>query len=116
MFEKIILQRKLKKEPNYQSVQQRLASFQELGLEKYSFLGCDDNYDICTALNGKTFLIDDAELGVNLPPMHIGCRCTIVPYTNIDLFKDRESANPLKNNPKFEEWKKRWIQQHPNNP
>lgn len=24
-----------------------------------------------------------------------------------DLFKDRTGENPLKNNPKFEEWKKR---------
>ena len=25
----------------------------------------------------------------------------------IDLFKERNGENPLKNNPKFEEWKKR---------
>lgn len=25
----------------------------------------------------------------------------------IDMFKDRNGENPLKNNPKFEEWKKR---------
>jgi hypothetical protein len=46
-----------------------------------------------------------------MPPMHPNCKCTITPHTGIELFKDREGANPLQDNPKFEEWKKRYVKE-----
>lgn len=104
-FENFVARRKLKKERSYASIQENLSRFRELGIDEYIYLG--DGCDICKSLNGKSFLVRDAKVGVNLPPMHPGCRCTIVPNSKIDLFKDRNGANPLKTNPKFEEWKQR---------
>lgn len=46
---------------------------------------------ICRELDGKTFWVDDAEVGVNYPPMHPNCRSTtqlIIPddWDNFDFF------------------------------
>ncbi len=95
----------LKKDPSYAPHQQELEFYRKHGINEYVFLG--DGCDICTALNGKTFLIEDAEIGVNFPPIHLKCKCTIKAKAKIDLFKDRKNVNPLKNNPKFEEWIKK---------
>lgn len=94
-------------ESSYFANQGRQESYRELGVKEYTFLGggCED----CLALNGQDFLVDEAESGVNLPPIHPNCKCTTVPKTGVDLFKDREGVNPLKDNPKFEEWKKKYV-------
>lgn len=94
-------------ESSYFANQGRQESYRELGVKEYTFLGggCED----CLALNGQDFLVDEAESGVNLPPIHPNCKCTTVPKTGIHLFKDREGVNPLKDNPKFEEWKKKYV-------
>lgn len=100
-------ERLVRTESSYFSNQGRLASYREMGIVEYTFLGggCDD----CLALNGRDFPVDEAEPGLNLPPMHPNCKCTTVPKAGIDLFKDREGADPLKGNPKFEEWKKKYV-------
>lgn len=104
-LEHFLMKKKLKKERNYLSIQKRLSSFHKLGIKEYTFLG--DGCDVCSSLNGKSFLVKDAKVGINLPPMHLGCKCTIVGKTDIDLFKDRGGINSLQNNPKFEEWKRK---------
>ena len=100
-------ERLVRTECGYFSNQGNLASYQEMGIAKYKFLGggCDD----CLALNGQEFLVEEAEPGINFPTMHPNCKCTTVPVTGIDLFKDRAGVNPLKDNPKFEEWKKKYV-------
>ena len=61
----------------------------ELGYTKYIYDAMIDNRSsvICgkgdpkkgiEPLNGKVFNIDDAEIGVNFPPMHPNCRSTCV--------------------------------------
>ncbi len=100
-------ERLVRTESSYFSNQGRLASYREMGIAEYTFLGggCDD----CMALNGHDFPVDGAEPGLNLPPMHPNCKCTTVPKTGIDLFRDREGVNPLKDSPKFDEWKKKYV-------
>lgn len=105
IFEKLISKRTLKKESAYRSIQQELKSYRKLGVKEYIFLG--NGCDICTKLNGKSFLVTDARVGVNLPPMHPNCKCTIIPKSKFNMFKDESGTNPLKDNPKFEEWKKK---------
>ncbi len=100
-------ERLVRTESSYFSNQGELASYREMGIAEYTFLGggCED----CLALNGRAFPVDEAEPGLNLPPIHPNCKCTIKARAKIDLFKDREGANPLKDNPKFEEWKKKYV-------
>lgn len=52
----------------------------ELGYQYYiydAFLD-DRTSTICRELDGKRFKIDEAEVGVNYPPMHPNCRSTVV--------------------------------------
>ncbi|ATU29618.1 minor capsid protein [Enterococcus faecium] len=53
----------------------------EAGLSKYDYLAHIDSRttETCKSLNGKTFELKDYQPGVNAPPMHVGCRSTIVP-------------------------------------
>ena len=37
---------------------------------------------VCRQLDGKTFLVEEAKAGENLPPMHPFCRSITVPMTN----------------------------------
>lgn len=100
-------ERLVRTESSYFSNQGELASYQEMGIAEYTYLGggCED----CLALNGQDFLVAEAEPGLNLPPIHPNCKCTIKAKAKRDLFKDREGANPLEDNPKFEEWKKKYV-------
>ncbi|MCM1338902.1 MAG: minor capsid protein [Muribaculaceae bacterium] len=68
---------------------------QEFGQKlRYRFDAFLDNRTskICRELNGKTFWVDDAEIGVNFFPMHPNCRSTtqlIIPendWENFDFF------------------------------
>lgn len=67
-------------------------------------------------LNGQFYLITEAEPGLNLPPIHPNCKCTIRAKAHRDMFKNREGANSLKDNPKFEEWKKKYVDTPPAEP
>lgn len=100
-------ERLVRTESSYFSNQGELASYRELGITEYTYLG--GGCEICQELNGHSFPVEQAEPGVNLPPMHPNCKCTIKAKTGMELFVDREGANPLKENPKFEEWKKKYV-------
>lgn len=70
--------------------------YAESGIESYTFLATLDakTCPICGSLDGKIFNLSERAIGINCPPMHIGCRCTTVSY-----FKDikrslRASRNP----------------------
>jgi len=63
-------------------IQSMLGSILLTGRTKYTYTcnHADSTCDNCAALNGQTFDIGDAEEGVNLPPIHPNCRCTISGY------------------------------------
>lgn len=103
-------ERLVRTESSYFSNQGELASYRELGVAEYTFLG--GGCEICQELNGKSFPLEEAEAGLNLPPIHPNCKCTIRPKAKMDMFKDREGVNPLKDNPKFEAWKKRYVKEN----
>lgn len=100
-------ERIVRTESSYFANQGELASYQELGIEEYIYLG--GGCEICQSINGCTFPVREGVPGVNMPPMHTNCKCSIRAKAARDLFKDREGANPLKDNPKFEEWKRRYV-------
>lgn len=57
--------------------------YKEAGIEKYLFLATLDikRSEICRKLGLKSFSVSEAEVGVNLPPMHPFCRSVTVPGT-----------------------------------
>lgn len=58
--------------------------YKEAGIEKYLFLATLDlkTSEICRKLDLKSFSVSEAEVGVNLPPMHPFCRSVTVPGTD----------------------------------
>ena len=58
--------------------------YQDYGLTKYEILGNDDdscgNHSVdCHEMDGKTFLYSEMNVGVNAPPFHPNCKCSIIP-------------------------------------
>lgn len=100
-------ERLVRTESSYFSNQGELQSYQEMGIAEYEFMG--GGCDICQALNGKCYLLTEAEPGLNCPPMHPNCKCWIRAKAQRDMFKNREGVSPLKDNPSFEEWKNKYV-------
>ena len=61
--------------------QGHLMGYKAAGLEYYRFLATLDQRtdEECGKLDMQRFAIDEAEPGVNFPPMHPNCRCTTMP-------------------------------------
>ena len=70
--------------------QSNLKNMVDSGVRKFEFIATLDNKtsNICSSMDGMIFNIEDAEIGVNVPPLHPNCRSTIAPY--IEDFDDLE--------------------------
>lgn len=55
-------------------------SFRRNGFKHYKFIANKGCCEICAALNGNQFQISELKIGVNAPPMHEGCRCSIAAH------------------------------------
>lgn len=100
--------RLVRTESSYFANQGELRSYQELGVKRYRYLG--GGCEICERLNGRVFLLSEGEPGVKMPPMHPNCKCTIIAEPEKNLFENRRNADILKGNEKFQDWKKRYLQ------
>lgn len=62
---------------SYLAIKQNLAEYDNN--QKYEFSAYEDSKicPICKKLNGKHFKASEAKIGINCPPMHEGCRCSI---------------------------------------
>ena len=52
------------------------------GYTHYEFIANRDCCDVCARLNGKHFHVSKLKIGVNAPPMHEGCRCSIAAWVD----------------------------------
>ena len=61
--------------------QATLNSYKDAEVEKYEFMAFIDGKTSpqCRKLDGKVFKLDEAQAGVNLPPLHPNCRSTVIP-------------------------------------
>ena len=68
-------------EMNYVANQSTLDTYTDLGVEYYEYMAVIDSRTskVCRDLDGKVFKVEDAEVGVNYPPLHPLCRSTTVP-------------------------------------
>lgn len=58
--------------------------YEDYGLRYYEILGNDDdscgNHSVdCHEMDGKKFLYSEMNVGVNAPPFHPNCKCSIIP-------------------------------------
>jgi SPP1 gp7 family putative phage head morphogenesis protein len=63
-----------------QQILKQRDSLQKNGFKEYQFIANRNCCAICTALNGKHLPLSALEIGVNAPPMHEGCSCSIAAY------------------------------------
>lgn len=96
-------------------VQANLLSIKESGFEEFTFIAAAGCCKDCQEANGEHYKVDDAKDGLNLPPVHPNCRCTIAPYMgreddddgfDEDAF-DEWSESYEEHGLSWEEWKKR---------
>lgn len=109
---KYATERLVRTECKYFANQGELASYKENGIHKYRFVGGSEGSTGscgCEALNGQVFDVEEAVAGVNYPPIHPNCLCTVVAAFDKSLFSDRPDINPLAENTRFEDWKKRYA-------
>jgi SPP1 gp7 family putative phage head morphogenesis protein len=59
-----------------------IESYRQVGVREYLYLATLDSAtsQVCRAMDGKIFNLDDYQLGANAPPLHPNCRSTIVPH------------------------------------
>lgn len=85
-------------------------------IKKYRYLATLDTKtcEHCAELDGKVFLVKDAEVGVNYSPMHPHCRCVILPYfddfeTGERAARDKQGTTiQVPNTMSYEAWRKHY--------
>lgn len=83
-----------------------VAAYEAAGVRQYEFIATLDNRTsaVCAGLDGKVFDIEDAQTGVNYPPMHPNCRSTTVEY-DPDEWKDWEAiGQPMPERMTYAQW------------
>lgn len=98
---------------HYVTSRRDIERFRSVGFQKYTFhcLLDIETCPICGNMDGKSFNLDDAEAGINLPPLHSGCRCFVGPYRDDGaLARTTRAAQTFPNT-----WKKiprniNWVQ------
>ena len=53
-------------------------SFDLSGYTHYQVVTFTDATDACTPHDGRIYRTDEAQVGVNMPPFHYGCRCIVL--------------------------------------
>lgn len=63
-----------------------METYQNLGIEYYEFYNVIDNRtcDVCNEMNGQIFKVSEAQIGINMPPLHPNCRATTLSVRNDD--------------------------------
>lgn len=76
--------RLIRTEVNHFSNQGFLEGYKAAGIIRYRFMATLDlrTSAVCRQLDGKTFLVEDAQPGKNVPPMHPFCRSITVPVVS----------------------------------
>lgn len=75
----------------YNAEQQILAlrdSMKRNGFDEYEYIANSNCCEICAKLNGNHFLVSELKMGVNAPPMHDGCSCSIAAHSDRKEYED----------------------------
>ena len=102
----------------YVTAQAKKKSFESIGADKYQLLATLDNRTskTCQSLDGKVFLIKEALVGVNYPPLHPNCRTVPLPYLD-DAEEEGTRTARIKDGKifevpasmKYKDWYKKYV-------
>lgn len=104
---KFVIERVVRTEAKYFAQQAQLMSYKKMGIDEFMYRGA--GCPKCKPLNGQKIKIDEAEVGVNCPPMHPNCKCRVVAIHAMSIFDTQRDVVPLEKNIKFQEWKERFV-------
>ena len=64
-------------------------SFERNGYKEYMFITSGDESvcSVCQGLHGQHFKVSEMQAGVNAPPMHPRCHCSVASYMDSDKYK-----------------------------
>lgn len=67
-----------------------MKALKDSSVKRYEYVATLDERTcpVCGRLDGKTFKLEDAKKGVNLPPMHPNCRCVHIASLTKDVKED----------------------------
>ena len=116
--------RLMRTEAAYITNQMALEGYKSQGVEKYVYVAILDlrTSKICRGLDKKRFLVKNAKVGVNFPPMHPFCRSTTVPWVSDALLKrmKQRALDPktgkrviVPGDMTYDEWYKQFVQGQP---
>lgn len=81
-------------ETNHIQTEAARQAYQDAGVKQYMYLGRTKDEDElrcnCKKYDRKIFDMADARTGVNLPPLHPNCKCTIKAVVDEEMIKDFE--------------------------
>lgn len=110
---RLATERLVRTEGSYFTNAAEVESYKEIGWKKYRFVGGRAGCEGCNcrALNGKIFLMSEAEAGETLPPLHPNCMCRITPVTKFDELNGvDENFDELPKETTFKEWMHTYLQ------
>lgn len=79
--------RLVRTESTYIACMAELESYKEMGVEKYRYVATLDmrTSEMCAAMDGKVFAVEDGVPGKNMPPLHPWCRSTTIAELEDDV-------------------------------
>lgn len=93
---------------------------QDLGVKRYRYRATLDERTcpVCGRLDGTTHNLDDEKAGINSPPMHMNCRCTVSVVVSDKVRRNAERIARDKDGHNirvpatmtYEEWKRAFIE------
>ena len=113
--------RLVRTESAYVCNQLQIAGYKACGIERYIYVAILDlkTSQMCRDLDKEDFAVDDAQVGVNYPPMHPWCRSTTIAYVSKEILaKMKQSAiDPatgkritVPGDMTYKEWYKKYVE------
>lgn len=86
--------RLVRTEVNYISNQSTMDAYEEQNVDKYEILATLDSRtsEICRDMDGKVYNTSERKVSVNMPPFHVHCRTTTIPYFEDEDLEGLERA------------------------
>lgn len=94
-----VIERLIRTEANRVQNMALIEAYKANGVKKYEYVAIMDDRtsEVCEELNGRQFPVSEAEVGVNVPPMHPNCRSSTIPIgrhtTKLDKDVERLDYN-----------------------
>lgn len=112
--------RLVRTESNYLANQGHVEAYKDSDVDKYIYVATLDmkTSEICRNLDGKVFLVKNAQPGINYPPMHPWCRSTTIAWMPAELLAKmkRTARDPITGrnykvpaNMTYNEWYKKYV-------